>query len=86
MNGNVCVRTYSTLQEAELALLSLQSQGITAAIVTEEPATAAAEGDNAVRLCVLPDDLERATAVLDSAGPPDTLAETDCEGQLRHRY
>jgi hypothetical protein len=61
VNGNVCIRTFSSLPEAESALDLLESEGIHAAVVTEElpghePAL--------VRLCVITDDAERATSML----------------------
>lgn len=64
MNGNVCIRTFSSLPEAESALDLLESEGIHAAVITEETP----EHETAlIRLCVITDDAERATAKLQPA-------------------
>ncbi len=65
MNGNVCIRTYTTRLEAEFALGLLEAEGIDAVVLDEETGQAESE-PGPVRLCVIPDDADRAVAVLDS--------------------
>ncbi|MFO7651830.1 MAG: hypothetical protein R6X13_10890 [bacterium] len=66
MNGNVCIRTFSSLPEAESALDLLESEGIHAAVITEETPDPEHES-TLVRLCVITDDAERAAAKLQPA-------------------
>lgn len=76
MDDLVCIRTYTFRPEAELARSVLAADGIESVLMADDahgmhPMVGAATGG--VRLCVWKHDAEKALAILDRAGQPETL-------------
>lgn len=72
MNGFVCIRSFASQPDAESAQDRLEAEDIHAVVITEEPADFCLQSPAAaspVRLCVIPDDADRARSALDLAAP-----------------
>jgi hypothetical protein len=72
MNGFVCIRSFASQPDAESAQDRLEAEDIHAVVIAEQPADFSPGSPttaNPVRLCVIPDDADRARSALDSAAP-----------------
>jgi len=67
VSDSVCVRTFTTTVEAEVAKSVLESQGIKTVVMADDAGGMLPPMTHEVKLLVMEEDLQRARAALDSA-------------------